>query len=579
MGKKKFDNLSFRSKHLIILFSLLTVIFSLMVCSIYTIKHYYNQNIVVKDINAKHEQLDKSLDALIDDANAASISIFDEDNFYSVINSDDKNASFNKLYSVQPLSPNIFHGISFYQNEKEICFATSEDIQSLPYMSPSMYQKVITSTSSPLVYCLSTFNENGEYLILGKKIQISGQDPGVAFIYLNEDTIYSLVKNILSTDKNYLIDSQKNIVSSSNIEELGGVILNPDNLGLLDDNANKTLTYEGEKSLVSVNTLSSVEDSFKFSWQIVSIQDYDSIYYWINVTEILLFSIAGLFFLIAVISVILISKSVAKPIKELAVTVDDYDLFNSSNNKTESYKPSHNEISHLEDSYHQMIQRIDFLMQQNIKDMDEKRILELESLQMQINPHFLYNTLDAIAWMAKINNQPEIENLVISLAKFFRLSLHSGEKIITVKDELELTTHFIDIQLVRFPDRFSVVYQVDESLNNCLTLKLLMQPIVENSIKYAFQSKKGTLTIKVSKEDENTIVYEIKDDGEGFEVKDDILSKKENKAPNRSGYGLFNVQERIKLEYGAKYGISIKSSVGHGTDVKIRIPLLRKEVS
>ena len=187
---------------------------------------------------------------------------------------------------------------------------------------------------------------------------------------------------------------------------------------------------------------------------------------------------------------------------------------------------------------------------------------------MQINPHFLYNTLDAVSWMAKLKDEPEIEKLAVNLAKFFRLSLHRGDKFITVGEELELTAHYLEIDKIRFPDKVKVTFETDESLVNYKVLKLILQPLVENSLKYAFVEKKGNLFIRTRLED-GDIVFEVEDDGAGFDVAE--VGEKRKKKSDLGGFGLKNVDDRIKLEYGEGYGLEVHSRPGEGTRAIIRI--------
>ena len=230
------------------------------------------------------------------------------------------------------------------------------------------------------------------------------------------------------------------------------------------------------------------------------------------------------------------------------------------------------EIAQLEASYNEMIERINNLIIKNQDDAEIKRKLELDSLQQQINPHFLYNTLDAIAWMAKLKKEPEIESLVLSLAKFFRISLHKGDKFITVEEEIELVKHFVDIELIRFPDKFTIVYNVDEEVKNYQTLKIIIQPIVENAIKHGISSLEDMGHISINAYlDEGDVVYEIIDDGIGFNPPADLFTKKDPYQQTKSGFGLYNVNERIKLEYGHDYGVSVESKPQEGTKITIRI--------
>jgi two-component system sensor histidine kinase YesM len=190
---------------------------------------------------------------------------------------------------------------------------------------------------------------------------------------------------------------------------------------------------------------------------------------------------------------------------------------------------------------------------------------------MQINPHFLYNTLDTIAWLAKLKNEKDIENLVLSLAKFFRLSLHKGDKFIKIKEEVDLVKSFLEIEKIRFPELFDVEYEIADEVKEIETLKLIFQPIVENAIKHGFSDidYRGKITIRAELK-ENDIFFEIEDNGKGFDADEDLFAD-DKLLTGLGGYGLKNVDERIKLEYGRDYGVSVLSVVGTGTKVQIKI--------
>jgi len=208
--------------------------------------------------------------------------------------------------------------------------------------------------------------------------------------------------------------------------------------------------------------------------------------------------------------------------------------------------------------------------------MENKRKLELYALQMQINPHFLYNTLDTIAWLAKLKNEKDIEHLVLSLAKFFRLSLHKGDKFIKVREEIDLVKSFLEIERMRFPELFEVIYEVEDEIKEIETLKLVFQPIVENAIKHGFSDidYRGKLFIRAYSKDED-IIFEVEDNGLGFDPSEDLFAD-DKLLIGLGGYGLKNVDERIKLEYGRDYGVIVTSEVGKGTKVIIKIKRTHK---
>ncbi|MFD2804671.1 sensor histidine kinase [Litchfieldia salsa] len=203
-----------------------------------------------------------------------------------------------------------------------------------------------------------------------------------------------------------------------------------------------------------------------------------------------------------------------------------------------------------------------------IKSQLKEREAELRALQAQIKPHFLYNTLDSIYWMAIMNNNQDIAKIAVALSQSFKLSLNSGEDLIPVSRELEHISHYVTIQNIRFHNRFHYEENVEEELKELRILKLLLQPIVENAIYHGLESKIGEGTIKLTGKIENQwVLFSISDDGIGIE---DLNATKQ-------GYGLTNVIERLQLFYGKESSLTISSKVSVGTTVEIRFPIHSKE--
>lgn len=202
--------------------------------------------------------------------------------------------------------------------------------------------------------------------------------------------------------------------------------------------------------------------------------------------------------------------------------------------------------------------------------------MELVALQAQINPHFLYNTLDAIGWIAKLKKQTDIEQMVIALARFFRLSLHKGDKFITLEEEIQLVQSFVTIEQMRAPDKFDISYNIPEELKDIKILKIITQPLVENAIKHGISRKRGKGKIEVNAcRTDNGLRLEVMDDGAGFDMSSTDFWV-QGSSLRRSGYGLRNVDERIKLEYGREYGLEIMSEVNLGTTAVITVGQLEE---
>ncbi|MDR9854645.1 sensor histidine kinase [Paenibacillus sp. VCA1] len=213
----------------------------------------------------------------------------------------------------------------------------------------------------------------------------------------------------------------------------------------------------------------------------------------------------------------------------------------------------------------------------------KKKQAELETLQAQINPHFLYNTLSSISRLAKFGQVDKQHQMVMNLAKFYRLSLNDGQTIIAIHKELEQTQAYLDIQKVKYGDRMDAEFNIEPRIVNYVTVKLILQPFLENALQHAWRG--DHIYIRVSgrvEQETNSILFEIMDDGIGIgrERLKQVVSAMHapNSPANRGrgrGYGIRNVNERIKLYFGNDYGVQLYSTPGVGTTVLIRIPMER----
>lgn len=546
----------------------LGALFLIIIIAVQVVSSVYTDNYVKHNVYVQQSNFDQSINTLLINTNFNLIKLFSNENISEIDKSNEssKNEVLIAQYTELSLSDELYDGVSLYYNDSLIA-----ETEKMTYIEKKQRDLVINSTEN-LVY-IDTVEHNGtNNLIFGKKIN----DNYLGFIHVKEQVVLDFLSNILSSGYSLLIANDNHIVSDQKNELSGSYLYESNTFKTSNGRKYSVKKINDVKSLIIVEDMNNINSSFALSWKVASIIPYSELFYLLDVFRYILIATAIVMLSISIVISIKASSSVAKPIKNLADKVDNFNPEKPEEYvlKNEVKKTStKDEIYMLEESYDAMIERIYELMEKNIKDMDEKRRLELDSLQQQINPHFLYNTLDAIAWMAKIKKEPEIEKLVMSLAKFFRISLHRGDTIITVGEEIELTQHYLEIQEIRFPNRFDITYDIDPNVKNYKTLKLLLQPVVENAIKYGMQEQSGTIVISVKKIDEN-IVYSVKDNGEGFDVPKDMLSRPYGTMQeNRSGYGLFNINERIRLEYGTGYGLKIDSEKGKGTTVYITIPI------
>ncbi len=240
-----------------------------------------------------------------------------------------------------------------------------------------------------------------------------------------------------------------------------------------------------------------------------------------------------------------------------------------------SILPSNNdEIGQLTHNFNYMLTKIAILVENQYQLGQEVKNLEIKALQAQINPHFLYNTLDLINWMSMKYNAPKIGEVITSLSKFYRLSLSKGEDIVSIKNEIDQVNAFVQIQNMRFDNEIKFIIDIPEELNNYKILKITLQPLIENSILHGiFEKEDETGIIRISGELKNgKITLFVEDDGVGIpEDRLQFLLKYVN-TKDQHGYGVRNINDRLQLKYGNEYGLFYKSTVGVGTVVEIRIP-------
>ena len=230
----------------------------------------------------------------------------------------------------------------------------------------------------------------------------------------------------------------------------------------------------------------------------------------------------------------------------------------------------------LSDSLNTMIDKINELLEQVKTEQIRLRKAEFELLQSQINPHFLYNTLDAIVWLAEAGEQKKVVSMVGSLSDFFRISLNQGQDILDVKEELQHVRSYLEIQQMRYQDILQYEICVPEELNHCQIPKITLQPLVENALYHGIKNKRGKGMIRIEGElDGEDCILLITDNGKGMtperleQVRKGIRNRKVRETDI---YGLYNVNERIRLNFGENYGITITSTYGEGTCVTVRLP-------
>ena len=326
--------------------------------------------------------------------------------------------------------------------------------------------------------------------------------------------------------------------------------------------------YRGENRHVTVKTVGYT------GWKLAGVTSDRGFY--LNNQKNLLFMgfIIGLLAYILALVNAYISSRITTPIRKLEHSVN---VIESGDLEAEVYIGGAEEIRHLGTSVQKMADRIRGLMQDIVTEHETRRRTEFDALQSQINPHFLYNTLDIIVWMIENEEKEKAVQIVTALGRFFRISLSRGRSIIPVKDELEHVRNYLMIQQNRFKNKFTYRVEADDAVLPMASVKLILQPIVENAIYHGmeFMDGDGEILVKAELKDGCTVMT-VRDNGLGMteETVEKLLSGDQPHAPSRrgSGIGVRNVHERIRIYFGEDYGLSIVSEPDEGTKVTIRMP-------
>ncbi|MCR5673797.1 MAG: sensor histidine kinase [Lachnospiraceae bacterium] len=313
-------------------------------------------------------------------------------------------------------------------------------------------------------------------------------------------------------------------------------------------------------------------------WKIISVTPTSELAIDMGQMRNYLFMVAIIVLVLIVFGNYIISYVVTDPIRRLEESIADLEEGVSSDyvmNEDDIFIGGSHEIRHLGRTIKSMIRQMRKLTDDMVREQKAKRKSELDALQSQINPHFLYNTLDSVVWMIEGERYKDAISMVTALAQLFRISLSKGNNIITIHDEIVHATNYLNIQKVRFKNKFSSSIEVDPAIENCATIKLIVQPLLENAIYYGVEHMDGEGEIKVRGYEKDGDVYiSVSDNGMGIpeETLETLLTDKARSRGKGSGIGLWNVNQRIQIYFKGEYGLIVESELDEGTTVTIHLP-------
>ena len=393
---------------------------------------------------------------------------------------------------------------------------------------------------------------------------------GVLLIDVSYNSLDQIVGEVSLGDSGYLylMDGGGEIICHPKAQLINAGLMEEDNLEVAGrKEGSYRERFGGEERITTVKSIGYT------GWKAVGVNPTGSMTLNVLKTRIFVVFIVLLFLFVLTMINAYISSRITNPIKELEKSVS---LLESGDLDAPVYIGGSAEIRSLGHSIQGMALRIKGLMNDIVAEHESKRKSEFDTLQSQINPHFLYNTLDIIVWMIENEKKTDAVRVVTALARFFRISLSRGKSIITVKDELEHVRNYLMIQQMRFKNKFTYEIDADEDVLELASLKLMLQPMVENAIYHGmeFMDGDGVIQIRVWREGDD-LYLRVRDNGLGM-TKEQVenLFKDSGHVPSRrgSGIGVRNVNERVHLYFGDAYGLRIESEPDEGTDVIIHLP-------
>ena len=444
------------------------------------------------------------------------------------------------------------------------------DIESLDWYQAAMESKSGIAVSSSHVQ--NAIQSSYKWVITLSRALVNnqtGEREGLFFVDLNYSAISDLCNNNSIEEKGYIfvLDAEGNIVYHPKQQLMYG--------GLKTENIDAIMECRGDSLIIDEggdSKLYTMSKSKRTGWTVVGavytselLKNNEQAQMWyLLVASILLLAVIGISSII--------SREITKPIRSLR---DSMRKVQNGQFDTHVEVITENEIGSLGRSFNLMTSEIQALMEQNVYEQKQKRKSELKALQAQINPHFLYNTLDSIIWMSEAGENDEVVEMTSALARLLRQSISNDKEEVELEKEIEYVKNYLTIQKMRYKDKLEFFIYVDPRVAHVPIIKLVLQPLVENAIYHGIKYKetKGNLKIYARPVDGRVEIV-VADDGIGMD--EDVMEHifdEHRKEQKRNGVGVPNVQKRLKLQYGSEYGIRYESVKGAGTKAVITIPV------
>lgn len=597
LKKKRFKNLSINIKTFLIVSLLVSSLILTSNMAIYYMFKRVLRNQIMDDLNNVMIQNSSSMDTLVNSINQASLYLCSDrviantltqkfdDAITIPLTMENLRNDYNALIAI-PLNDVLMY---YHSN-----FFVMKDLPNAKYLnseytldgnsvfsasnvtSEDWYKKAYNLHGSIYTF-IRDENKNKIYMArsVSNPYLIGSASPngfmGIEVFSLNISDIGEKIRTaeLTSSTKVFLTDSDGTILYSNSSNDLQKQITQYIPQSLVKDYVNSTTTsmnYNGRKYIASINSL-------KYGWNLIALIPEDDISARMSSVSNIIFLTCILALMIGIVLSILFSRSITGPIEKLASTM--------KNVRSKEYfditvePPSGDEVGTLYESFNTMMNRINSLVDEVIKSSKLQREAEMKALQAQINPHFLYNTLDSLCWLALCNGEKKIAGMTSSLASIMRFNIKDPEKLVTISEELKNVSNYINIQKERYAGHFDITYRIPRDILYKGTPKLTLQPLVENAIVHGTETtdRKGQILISGYVE-QGKIILSISDNGGGTNV-DELnayLNNEQGSLHHSDGFGIKNVNQRIKTYFGDTYGLHYCANQPFGTTAIVSLP-------
>lgn len=531
--------------------------------------------IISRDITKNLNQYDEISSSIAFDENLSSLLSGEINDYNYFIKS---NKVKQKLYYFTQNSKDIKSIFIYPINRSAVIRSNSNIIYNDMNYNNNEYFKSLASNAETNLWSTNAVAgydpEGGNYLYFLRAIPNFGTSNGLIQMQIREKSIFDIYKDSsFGKDSTiFIIDENGYVVSHPDKKKISTRIETSQIQKINQNSGSFTTEIDGKNYMIVYNAIVSSK------WTLIATIPMDYIQsnnQWLLNTNLIIIMIS---FIFVILISVWVSSKIASPLEKVGKAMKQLE---KGDFEVRLDYDSDNEIGKIYKRYNAMAAEIKNLMEVIRKEEKKKKEAYIKVLQAQIKPHFLYNTLFTIKCLASIKKQPQIEELLDSLIKLLMASISKGGEFVSVYEEIDYIKNFALIQKYRFEDKFKVIFDISSEIQDCIVPKLILQPIIENSIVHGMDGEISFIEVKIEGRLEGEdIVFRIRDNGKGIDADkiNMMLQVWENNNKNGfNGMGIKNVNERIKLYFGEQYGLYYLSNIENGTEVIIRLPVIVDE--